>query len=154
LAAGAAPSEVPVLVFDSAPQAVAALVAGRADVVVVSAASVVPAVEAGGIRVVATTGPDRMPPPLDEVPTWREVGIDCLAGTWRGLVAPPGLDRGLVRDWDEAIAASVEDPRWAGALAEHLWISTPMSSTACGEFLDHERDRLRVALAGLELVDG
>ena len=81
-------------VFDSALDAVADAVAGKAQVCVVTAvtaASVLAELAAGRVRVLAISAPARLAGPFASVPTWSELGIDCVIGAWRGVSGPAGL---------------------------------------------------------------
>ncbi|MGF1665918.1 MAG: tripartite tricarboxylate transporter substrate-binding protein [Acidimicrobiia bacterium] len=146
---GVDPGEVPVVVFDSARNAVADVLAGNASLAVVSAASVLPEVATGTVRVVAVTAATRMAAPFERVPTWRESGVDCVIGTWRGLIGPARLQPEHIAFWDRAVAAAVVSDPWRAALAEHRWDDTHLDATATRVFLDEERVRLAAALKGL-----
>jgi putative tricarboxylic transport membrane protein len=146
---GVDPGDVPVRVFDSARYAVADVLTGNATLAVVSAASVLPEMEAGTLRAVAVTSANRMPVPFDTVPTWRESGIECVIGTWRGLVGAARLQPEHIAFWDRAVPAAVASVPWRTALAEHRWDDTHLDAAATGRFLDEEREHLATALKGL-----
>jgi putative tricarboxylic transport membrane protein len=146
---GVDPAEVPVVVFDSARHAVAEVLAGKATLAVVSAASVLPEVAIGTLRVVAVTAPSRMAAPFDLVPTWRESGVDCVIGTWRGLIGPAGLQPEHMAFWERMLPVAVASDPWRAALAEHRWDDTHLDTAATGRFLDEEHHRLAAALKGL-----
>jgi putative tricarboxylic transport membrane protein len=153
-AVGVSPADVDVRVFDSARHAVAEVCAGSADIVVVSAASVIPEVMTAALRIVAVSAPERLPAPFEDVATWTEAGFDCVAGTWRGLVGPPGLTSGDLAAWDRLVAAALVSKVWTDVLVEHRWTAMPMAARECAAFLEREADRLEYALVALGLIDG
>lgn len=146
---GVDPGDVPVVVFDSARHAVADVLAGYTTLAVVSAASVLPEMESGTLRVVAVTAASRMAAPFDLVPTWQESGLDCVIGTWRGLVGPPRLQPEHISFWERTLPAAVASAAWQAALVEHRWDDTHLEAASTREFLDEERVRLAAALKGL-----
>jgi putative tricarboxylic transport membrane protein len=78
-------------VFDSARYAVAHVVEGGADLAVITATSAVPELQSGALRAIAVSAPARMSGPFAGVPTWGETGIDCVVGTWRGVIGTRGM---------------------------------------------------------------
>ena len=148
---GADSRDLPVRVFDSAPLAIADTLAGNADLVAVSAASVLPEVGAGGLRPLGVTAPSAMPAPLDGVATFAACGIDCTIGTWRGVVAPPGIAGAAVGFWQSLLADAVATPSWRGALERHVWTDTYLDAGATKAFLADQQTVLGDALADLGL---
>jgi putative tricarboxylic transport membrane protein len=147
-------SRLDVRAFGSAKTAVDEVVSGRASAAVVSAASVLPGMESGSLRVVAISAPERSSGPLEAVPTWSELGIPCDMGTWRGLVAPPALSAAAVSEWDDVLRATVAHAAWRRSLDLHHWSDTFLPSAEALAFVAGEGRRLRTALTGLGLADG
>ncbi|MBI5278161.1 MAG: tripartite tricarboxylate transporter substrate binding protein [Burkholderiales bacterium] len=125
LLAAARPVRFNHVAYKGAAQALADLVGGHLQAVLVTASSALPLAQARRIRPLLATSPRRLPD-FAHVPTATEAGLPSLTGsTWFGLAAPAGLDA-LVR---KAIQSHV-----AKAMATSEW-----------------RDRL--AAAGIESVD-
>jgi putative tricarboxylic transport membrane protein len=150
--AGGDPASLKTRVFDSAPEAVADLLIGNSDLAVVSAASVVNEVEGGLVRLVAVSSPVRLEGSLQTVPTWDEQAVPCTLGTWRGVVAPPGLTVDLIRNWEQAIMAATGSDEWRASLERHLWTPTILGSAATSAFHDQQAGVLSAALTDLGLV--
>ena len=139
-------------VFDSARYAVAHVVEGRADVAVITATSAVPELEKGLLAAIAVSSPSRMSGPFAAVPTWRERGIDCVVGTWRGVIGAQALDAAQIAFWEEALGAAVAGEAWRTELARHHWVDTYMGAAATRAFLDAERGVMHGALSALGLL--
>lgn len=150
-AGGVDPASIPVRVFDSARYAIADVVGGGAGFAVVSAASTVPELASGAVRVVAVTADERMAAPFDGVPTWAESGVECVIGTWRGLVGPPGLSERDVESWDAAVGTAVSTHAWSTAVERHSWVSSPLDHVAVRAFLEEQRRTLVGGLRDLGL---
>lgn len=108
-------------VFDSALDAVADVVQGHADVAAVTAASLLPELRAGNIRTLAIASPGHIDGAFADTPTWLEYGIDCVAGAWRGVTAPAGIDDSHRAFWQTTLRRATETPAWKAELAKNQW---------------------------------
>ena len=148
---GVDPRRLSIRVFDSARHAIADALETPQGIAAVSAASLVPEVEAGSIRVLASSAPERLDDPLGAIPTWTELGVECSIGTWRGVVGPPKLAADVVAFWDEALSSAITTPAWQTALSEHNWTNSFLSSSATQQFMREEEIRIGEALRSLDL---
>jgi putative tricarboxylic transport membrane protein len=139
-------------VFDSARYAVAHVVEGHADLAVITATSAVPELESGALSAIAVSAPTRMTAPFDAVPTWGEVGIDCIIGTWRGVIGTAGMTAAEIAFWEQALKAAVSSPAWRAELARHHWVDTYKGAAATQAFLKSELTVMRDALTALGLL--
>ncbi|MCF6097465.1 tripartite tricarboxylate transporter substrate binding protein [Thermovorax subterraneus] len=73
--------------FDGAAPAVTALLGGHIDAVTVSPAEVASHVKSGQLKILAVASEKRLEQ-FPDVPTFKELGIDVVVGTWRGLAVP------------------------------------------------------------------
>lgn len=126
-------------VFDSALYAVADVIEHRAEVAAITAVSAVKAISAGQVRAFAVSAPQRLPRLYAEVPTWTELGVDCVIGTWRGVIGTAGLTAPQIAYWDGALRAATATAEWNAALAEKYWANTYLGGAELAAFLDHER---------------
>lgn len=139
-------------VFDSARHAVDDVLAGNADLAVVSAASAVPEIQLGALKAVAVSAPQRISQPYEDVPTWEELGVPGSIGTWRGLVGAPALTAGHVAFWDATAAAMVATASWRRALEQHRWVPTFLDSAAAKQMFIDQQGELTAVLDELGLI--
>jgi putative tricarboxylic transport membrane protein len=139
-------------VFDSARYAVAHVVEGRADLAVISATSAVPELQSGSLQAIAVSAPSRLTAPFAEVPTWSEHGIDCVVGTWRGVIGPNGMTGPQIRFWEQMLAAAVRSQAWREELARHHWTDTYLDADGTDDFLRRELANVRTELGALGLL--
>lgn len=149
---GAEPRALNLRVFDSALKAVADVAAGNAQAAVVSAVSAVTALEAGDVRALAVSSPERLAGRFAATPTWRECGTDCVLGQWRGFIGAPGWSAPQVAFWEQALALAAARPEWQAELAANYWTSTLMHGAQTRAFLDRERDFLGRVMRELGLI--
>jgi putative tricarboxylic transport membrane protein len=141
-------------VFDSARYAVGHVVEGHADLAVVTATSAVPELAAGVVRALAVSAPARMTGPFAEAPTWGELGIDCVVGTWRGVIGTSGMTAPQIAFWEGALLNAVRGDAWRAELARHHWVDTYLGAAATRDFLDRELGTMKGALNALGLLAG
>ena len=94
------------------------LAAGRVDFFFVSYSSLLPVLQAGKVRVIAVTSPQRLPA-LPQAPTMGEAGFDGIAlDAWFGLVAPAGTPEPVIAKLNSAFAAAIKHPDIVRQIAE------------------------------------
>ncbi len=96
--------------FQGAAPAQTALLAGQVQAMFQNPVLAVPAVRAGLLRAIATTGAARALA-LPEVPTLAESGYPGFdAGTWYAVLGPAGIPRPVVAKIDADLRRAVENP--------------------------------------------
>jgi tripartite-type tricarboxylate transporter receptor subunit TctC len=101
--------------YQGSPQAVTDLVAGRTQLMFAPAASVVPLIQSGKLKVLASaTG--RRTGILPDVPTMAEIGMsDFDTSIWFGVEAPAGTPRGVIDKLEHAVREAVRSPEVVNA---------------------------------------
>ena len=114
-------------------------VAGHVELMIGSAALVVPHIAAGTLRAVTQFGPARLPA-LAEVPTAAESGFpDLEAEAWWGVFAPHGTPAPLVERMRAALAESFRDERVARVMTETQQARVVLGGPeVLGPFLDRQ----------------
>jgi putative tricarboxylic transport membrane protein len=139
-------------VFDSARYAVGHVVEGHADLAVITATSAVPELTSGVLRAIAVSAPGCMSGPFAQVPTWGELGIDCVVGTWRGVIGASRMTAAQIAFWESALMTAVRGNAWRTELARHHWVDTYLGAAATRDFLAAELGTIRSALDALGLL--
>ena len=149
--AGADPRALQLHVFDSARHAVADLLDGKAEAAAITAVSAAPELAAGRLRALAVSAPQRLGDLYAGTPVWKELGVDCVIGTWRGVIGAAGLDAAQIAWWEQALGRVAASTAWQEELRRQYWLDTWAGSAATRELLDRERGMLGGLLAGLGL---
>ena len=106
-------------------------------------------VEAGQLRVLAVSSPERMPGV--DVPTFMELGVDVTMSNWRGYVAPPGL----TETQTEELAAIVDEMQassaWSEVLERNNWTDSYLVGPEFEEFLLEQQEQIDVIIEELGL---
>jgi putative tricarboxylic transport membrane protein len=101
-----------IVVFDSASKAIIAALGGHVDIGAASLSSAVSQVDAGTVRVLGITAPQRVGGVYAQSPTWREQGANASFSSYRGIAAPRDLSDAQVAFWENVFATIDQDARW------------------------------------------
>jgi putative tricarboxylic transport membrane protein len=152
IGAGADVNAPTIRVFDTALDVIADVIAGNADVGAVTAASCVKELNAGNIRTLAISAPQRLTGLFANVPTWKELKIDCVIGSWRGLNGAAGLNAQQIKFWQDLTGRAVATKTWADELASLHWSEMYHSGDNLVHYLDQERRDYIEQLTALGLI--
>lgn len=98
--------------FRSSAESVSALLGGHVDVVSATGPTLVPMLEAGRVRLIASAAPERGTGPLAKVPTWREQGVAADYLSYNGVLLAPGVNAEQIRYWEDALRQVSKSPEW------------------------------------------
>jgi tripartite-type tricarboxylate transporter receptor subunit TctC len=129
--------------------ATADAVSGQVQVTFASVASVLRFVQAGRLRALAVTSPQRSPQ-LPNVPTAIESGLaDVELTSWYGLLAPAGTPSGLINKIASDVAAVLKSPEIKKGFEGQGLDIAQSSPGAFAEFIGTEAAKYaRIARAG------
>lgn len=150
--AGAPVNAPKIRVFDSARDVVADIVAGNADVGVITAASAVPELQAGQVRAIAMSSPQRLKGTFASCPTWKEQGVDCDVGAWRGAGGATGLASDQIKYWEGVLSKAVVTPEWNEEADRYFWTEMYLDGDRLKDYLKQERADMTEILGALGLL--
>lgn len=110
--AGVAIDRLTIAPFRSSGESVNALLGGHVDVVSATAPVVVPHVQAGKLRIVASAAPERGAGPLAGVLTWREQGVAADYVSYNGVMLAPRSTPEQQAFWEAALRRVAHSPAW------------------------------------------
>ena len=149
-AVGADPAKLSAVHFAGGGEQIAATLGGHVTVSIGGSAEFKPQVDAGGLRMIAVSAPERVPG-LD-VPTLKEQGIDVALPTWRAVMASPQMREADRKAVAEAIAKMVETPEWKAILEKNGWQDAYLAADELAPFLDEQQTLIATALKDLNLA--
>lgn len=150
--AGGDPQALNLHVFDSARYAVADVMTGKAEVAAITAVSAVPELESRGLRALAVSAPQRLHKLYADTPTWTELGVHCVIGTWRGVIGAHGISVEQTAFWNTALQTATASAAWNAELDNHYWANTYTDSAATLQMMTHERSVMGTLLRDLGLL--
>lgn len=151
-ASGVDLKQLKTVIFKSGGESLTALLGGHVDLGVNPVATAIAHIEAGRLRVLAVTAPERLGGPLADVPTWREQGADFTYGSWRVAFGTRDIGRAQIAFWEEAFKRLLETDAWKKELIKRHQVSSFHSAADTRKFLEAEEARLRPIVNELGLV--
>jgi putative tricarboxylic transport membrane protein len=110
--AGVAIDKLTIAPFRSSGESVNALLGGHVDVVSATAPVVVPHVQAGKLRIVASAAPEHGSGPLAGVKTWREQGVAADYVSYNGVMLAAKTTPEQAAFWEAALKRVAQSPEW------------------------------------------
>jgi putative tricarboxylic transport membrane protein len=150
--AGADPKRLKIVSFKSGTEALVATMGGHVDASVSSVSNILTALEAGTVRAIAVSAPQRLTGRMAKVTTWREVGLDSVSSNFRMLFGPHGLSEAQVAYWDQLLFEATSTEAWAKQVESNAWVAGFLKSAPTKKALAAEHDTLLIALSDLGLV--
>jgi putative tricarboxylic transport membrane protein len=100
----------------------------------------------------AVSAPRRIEAPFEAIPTWNELGVDCVLGAWRGIAGAQGIEPAHVAYWEDLLRAVTETDTWRRLLAANGWTPSYMAGSDLREALLRERRDFAETLRELRLL--
>ena len=132
--------------YKGEPQALTDLIAGRVQVMVVSAGTVVPHIREGKLRPLAVITAKRSPI-LPDVPTLGEAGMPQFSITsWAALYGPAKLPREIVLRLNKEFLAAAQRPEVQNVLERQAFIFVGSTPEKLGEFTKEQNDEYKAMM--------
>lgn len=110
--AGVAVDRLTIAPFRSSAESVTALLGGHVDIVSATAPVILPHVQSGKLRILASAAPEPGTGALAGVKTWREQGVAADYVSYSGVLLPPGVNADQIRFWEQALRQVAQDKGW------------------------------------------
>ncbi|MDR1649022.1 MAG: tripartite tricarboxylate transporter substrate binding protein [Synergistaceae bacterium] len=150
-AAGVNVKDIPYIAFQGG-EALAALLGGHIDVYTTGMAEIVGPLEAGDIRALALTSPERVKDgPLAQVPTLIEQGVDVTFVNWRGIFGVPDMSAEARSFMENALKQMSETSEWKEICARNGWVSVFMGASDFAAFLEKTNEEYKELLTAIGL---
>lgn len=133
-------------------QSTSDLVAGRVDFMVDSVGAVTPQLEAGQLRVLATTTPERMSR-FPGIPTVGETYPDVELSSWLGVVGPPNLPPAIAGTLAQALQRAVATPAYKDYVKARGSAPADPRPEAFAAHLQREKQRVEKTVVARNLLD-
>jgi len=152
-AAGANPTKVKYIPYDTGGQLNAALLAGEVDVGSTGFSEAVALAKAGEMRVIGVTSQERVDA-LPNAMTFKEQGVDAEFVNWRGFFAGPGLPDDKAKTYRDTLAAMYETPEWEAVRARNGWVNIHNSGDDFTKFLEQQEKTIKDLMIELGFLKG
>lgn len=143
-AAGGKPMDMRYVAFDGGGDAIAALLGGSIEVYTGDVGEMVPHLESGDMRILATLSPERLGAPFDQFPTAKEEGYDVEWTIMRGFYMGKDVSDADYQKWVDAFEAAYATEEFAKVQAEKGLLPLNMSGAELTASIEKTLGELRV----------
>lgn len=151
-AAGVDVKNVKFVVFKSSAESVTALLGNHVDMIMSTVPPVLGPMQAGRLRIVGISAPQRLGGALAGIPTWKEYGVDASFANWRGVVGARALNFPQIAYWDDVFGRLTKTAEWHKELEKHLQQARYLNSGEFRKFLEVQSEQLRDIIAAMGFV--
>lgn len=151
-AAGVDVRKLKLVVFNSGGQSLTAVMGGHVDVAVTPIAGAAPQMQAGRVKMIAVSAPQRLGGILSVVPTWKDLGVDAVFSSPRGVIGPKEMTKEQIVFWEDVLAKVVQTEEWKRDVEKNFWVPNFMKSAESAHYLKTQYEQYRVVLADLGLA--
>jgi len=147
---GADPKSVNYIAFSGGGEALAAVLGNQVTVGISGYGEFQAQVEAGALRVLGVSSPERVS--VIDGPTFTEAGVDLVVQNWRGIWAGPGLSAEQVAAITADVEKTVNSETWKKILADKGWTNTWLAGDEFKAQLATEIENTTAILKDIGLV--
>ncbi|MFS0645125.1 tripartite tricarboxylate transporter substrate binding protein [Siminovitchia sp. 179-K 8D1 HS] len=140
------------LVYESGGDVVTALLGGHVDVATMSISESKEQHQAGNFRIVSVSSDERLEG-LEDVPTWKEQGVDMVFPHWRGIMGPPDMTKEEIAYWDKVIGEMVGMDAWKKLVENNEWSEFYKDSSEAKKFLEEQNKMYEELVTDSGLVE-
>jgi putative tricarboxylic transport membrane protein len=151
-AAGAPWNKLVTVVFNSGSDVAAQAAGHHVDVGLTSIGSPYPLIQAGKLRMLGITAPERLPGELAKVPTVREQGIDAVTANSYTVLVPNDLKPEQINFWAKALDKVLQAEDFQKDLALNFWVLRPIRYPETVKWMQDDYDENRAVLKELGML--
>ena len=145
------PRAVRYLPYDGGGKAMLALLGGEVDMLSSGLGETMPFIEAGQVRVLAVTAPERVGA-IERAPTFTELGYPLVFANWRGLFGPPEMPAEVLAGHLERLRNMKASASWQATLERRGWASLTAEGSSFVAYLDAQEQQLREVMIDIGFV--
>ena len=132
--------DLPHVPYQGSTTAVTDMIGGRMDTMWLDAAVALPQLQAGRLRALAVSGPQRHEP-SPAVPTLSETYDGMTLQAWQTVVGPAGLPPAIIQRLNAAVNAALTDADMAARLRQVGVTPMPMTPQALAALIESDAER-------------
>jgi putative tricarboxylic transport membrane protein len=136
--AGINAKDLSYVAFSGGGEAITTLLGGNVAFVSSGIGESLAQLQAGTVRALAVTSPERLSGPLKDVPTVKESGISTTYEVWRGVFGAPGMSKDAQAWWAKTLKTMIGTKTWKESLEKLQWLDAYAGAEDFTKFLTAE----------------
>ena len=151
--AGMDAKDIRYVAFDGGGEAIAALLGGSTDVFFADMGEMVPHVDSGEMRILASLSPERLPAPFEDVPTAIELGYDAEYTIMRGFYVGKDVSDEAYQTWVDTFREAYQTETFQRVQAEKGLLPLDIAGDELNAQIDERVERLHDMAERAGLID-
>ena len=147
--AGINPKELSYVAFSGGGEAITTLLGGNVAFVSSGIGESLAQLQAGTVRALAVTSPERLGGPMKDVPTLKEAGINTTYEVWRGVFGVPGMSKEAQAWWARTLKTMAGTKTWKESLEKLQWLDAYAGAEDFSTFLANEEKSYQTLMTTL-----
>ncbi len=147
--AGINPKDLSYVAFSGGGEAITTLLGGNVAFVSSGIGESLAQIQAGTVRALAVTSPQRLGGPLKDIPTVKESGVDTTYEVWRGVFGTPGMSKDAQAWWAKTLKTMVASKTWKESLEKLQWLDAYAGADEFAKFLADEEKSYQTLMTTL-----
>ncbi|MCE1196618.1 tripartite tricarboxylate transporter substrate binding protein, partial [bacterium] len=136
---GVDPAKIVYLATNGGGEAIISLLGGNVSFVSTGIGEALGQIEAGAVRALAVSSPERRSGVIANVPTVKEaLGLNVTYEVWRGVFGTPGMSKDAQEYWAKTLKKMTTTTSWKDSLAKLQWGDAYAGASEFADFLDDE----------------
>lgn len=135
--AGEDPRFLAYVPYDAGGKALAGFLTGEGDLLSTSLSESIAYHRDGRLRIIVISAPHRVVG-LEQVPTYRESGIEFEFVNWRGFFAPPGIQAEAADRYSALLGEMLKTPEWEKMRSRNGWENFYLERHGFVQFLEQQ----------------
>lgn len=140
------------MVYESGGDVLTALLGGHVDLATMALSESKEQHLAGNLRILSVSADERVEG-IEDVPTWKEQGIDIVFPHWRGIMGPKDMSEEEIAYWDDVFSKMVETEAWAELVKNNEWSHFYKNSSETKTFFEEQTKMYDELITEAGLVD-
>ncbi|GGO75957.1 tricarboxylic transport membrane protein [Marinobacterium nitratireducens] len=145
-------NQIKYLSYNNGGAAVTQVVGGHIDVLVGVASSSKGFIESGDLRALAVLGNERLTPPLDQIPTSLEQGLEVEASNWRGFYMSKDVSDAEYGWWVDTLEKASHTEAWQQVMRQSGLEPFSVFGTDFDRFVKRQVDTLNTISRDIGLI--
>lgn len=135
---GIAPKDITFIPKAGGGESVQSLMAGTADIAVTGFNEVGDQIDAGRVKGLAITAPERFDD-YPDLPTFKDLGHKVDLVNWRGILAAPGISDEDFATLEEIVTETRDSASWKDSLERNRWEDSFLTGPELVEFIREDQ---------------
>jgi putative tricarboxylic transport membrane protein len=131
-------SKITYLAYAGGAEAITQIVGGHIGGFTGDVSEAMGFMQSGDLRVLAVLSEERLPAPLDNIPTAREQNIDTVAPNWRGFYVPKGVSDDAYLWWVDNLDSIYGSEEWKQVMAQNGLMPFHKTGTEFADFVEKQ----------------